>query len=163
MRELTMAGNHQERTRAFYAAQAGIEQALAAGRFNTDPAVAAAQFHNPTAADPLPRLGHGTPIHPCPAPAGAAGQCEFFVRFESEADPPAPAGSTHPEPGRRAYHFVVESVGIAGRGAQVHLLQGFYVVATASEPSACTISNPSCGLGDADPPVRTYWRQRGVN
>lgn len=163
MLELAMAGNQQERTRAFYAAEAGIEQALASGVFNTDPAATAAQFDDPTASDPLPRLGHGTLIHSCPAPADAEGRCEYFVRFESESDPPASAGSTRPEPGRRAYHFVVESVGIAGLGAQVQLLQGFYVVATALEPSACTIDDPGCGIRDADPPVRTYWRQRGAN
>jgi len=161
--ELTMAGNQQERVAAFYAAEAGIEQALAAGAFNTGPDAGTLQFDDLSAPDPLPRPGHGTPIDPCPAPPGAGNTCEYFVRFESETDPAVLPGGASPAPGRRAYHFVVESVGIAGRGAEVRLLQGFYVVATAGEPSACTIDDPGCGIRDADPPVRTYWRQRGVN
>jgi hypothetical protein len=163
MLELAMAGNQQERARAFYAAEAGIEQALAAGVFDTDPSAGAAQFDDPSATDPQPRPGHGTPIVHCPAPPGAAMRCEYFLRFEREANPPVLPGGPIMQPGRRAYHFVVESVGIAGRGAQVQLLQGFYVVATAGEPSACTIGRAGCGIHDADPPVRTFWRQRGVN
>ena len=163
MLELAMAGNQQERARAFYAAEAGIEQALAAGAFNTDPAAGTVQFDDPSAPDPLPRPGHGTPIDPCPAPPGAEDTCEYFVRFESETAPAVPPGGASPAPGRRAYHFAVESIGIAGRGAEVRLVQGFYVEATAGEPSACTIDDPGCGIRDADPPVRTYWRQRGVN
>lgn len=161
--ELTMAGNQQERVTAFYAAEAGIEQALAAGAFNTDPDAGTVQFDDPSAPDPLPRPGHGTPIDPCPAPPGAEDTCEYFVRLESESNPAVLPGGASLAPGRRAYHFVVESVGIAGRGAKVQMLQGFYVVATAGEPSACTIDDPGCGIRDADPPVRTYWRQRGVN
>ena len=163
MLELTMAGNQQERVKAFYAAEAGVEQALTAGVFDADPSASAAQFDDPSASDPLPRPGHGTPVEPCPAPPGTAISCEYFVRLESAANSELLPGGTSPEPGRRAYHFVVESVGIAGRGAEVRLLQGFYVVATAGEPSACTIDDPGCGIHDADPPVRTYWRQRGVN
>ena len=161
--ELTMAGNQQERVKAFYAAEAGIEQALAAGAFDTDPSAGALQFDDPSAPDPLPRPGHGTPIDHCPAPPGSAAACEYFLRFEGETDPAALSSDASPEPGRRAYHFVIESVGVAGRGAQVQLLQGFYVVATAGEPSDCTIGHPGCGIHDADPPVRTFWRQRGVN
>lgn len=161
--ELTMTGNQQERVKAFYAAEAGIEQALATGAFDTDPLASAMHFDDPSAPDPLPRPGHGTPIDPCPAPPDAAGRCEYFLRFESEADATALPGGDSPGPGRHVYHFVVESVGIAGRGAQVQLLQGFYVVATAGEPSDCTIGHPGCGIRDADPPVRTYWRQRGAN
>ena len=163
MLELAMAGNQQERARAFYAAEAGIEQALAAGAFDTDPSAGAAQFDDPSATDPQPRPGHGTLIDHCPAPPGAATRCEYFLRFEREANPPVPPGGPVTQPGRRAYHFVVESVGIAGRGAQVQLLQGFYVVATAGTPSACTIGHAGCGIHGADPPVRTFWRQRGVN
>ena len=161
--ELAMAGNQQERVKAFYAAEAGIEQALAAGAFDTDPSAAAMQFDDPSAPDPLPKPGHGTPIGHCPAPPDATAACEYFLRFESETEPAALPSGASPEPSRRAYHFVVESVGVAGRGAQVQLLQGFYVVATAGEPSACTIGHPGCGIHDADPPVRTFWRQRGVN
>lgn len=163
MLELWMTGNQQERVKAFYAAEAGIEQALATGAFTTDPLVSAVQFNDPTAPDPLPRPGYGTPIEPCPAPPDAEIGCEYFLRFESEANSTVLPGGESPGPGRHVYHFVVESVGIAGRGAQVALLQGFYIVATAGEPSACTIGRPGCGIRDADPPVRTYWRQRGVN
>lgn len=162
--ELALAGNEQDQAQAFYAAEAGIEQALAAGSFSTDPAVSAAQFDDLAAPDPEPRRGHGTPTAHCPAPPDAVGnRCEYFIRFEAAAGATALPGGADPGPGRRAYHFAVESVGVAGRGAQVRLVQGFYVVATAGEPSACVIGSPSCGIGSADPPVRTYWRQRGVN
>lgn len=161
--ELTMTGNQQERVKAFYAAEIGIEQALAASEFDTDPLANAARFVDPSAPDPLPRHGHGTPFNPCPAPPGAASGCEYFIRFEPTATSTVLPGGVSPDPGRRVYHFVVESVGMAGRGAQVQLLQGFYVVATAGEPSDCRIGHPGCGIRDADPPVRTYWRQRGVN
>lgn len=163
MLEITMASNQQERVKAFYAAEAGIEQALAAGAFDTDTSATATQFYDPTAADPLTRPGHGTPISDCPAPPGAAAPCEYFVRFEAATDSTALPGGTSPAPARRAYHFVIESAGIAGRGAEVQLIQGFYVVATAGEPSACRIDSPGCGIHSADPPVRTFLRQRGVN
>lgn len=161
--ELAMAGNQQERVKAFYAAEAGIEQALAAGAFSTDPAAGTVQFDDLSAPDPLPRHDHGTPIASCPAPPDAEIQCEYFLRYEGEVDPAALPGSASQQHGRRAYHFVIESVGSAGRGARVQLLQGFYVVATAGKPAACTIGQAGCGIQDADPPVRTFWRQRGVN
>lgn len=162
--ELAMAGNEQARAQAFYAAEAGIEQALAARSFSTDPAAGSAQFDDPAAPDPRPRPGHGTPIAHCPSPPDAAGpRCEYFMRYEVAADATSLPGGVDPGPGRRAYHFAIESVGVAGRGAQVELIQGFYVVASDGEPSACVIGSPSCGIGSADPPVRTYWRQRGVN
>lgn len=161
--ELAMADNEQERVKAFYAAEAGIEQALAAGAFNTDPAAGNLQFDDPSAPDPMPRHGHGTPIVPCPAPADAAVRCEYFLRFEGDAVPTASSDVASQEHERRAYHFVIESVGVAGRGAQVQLLQGFYVVATSGEPASCTIGMLGCGLQDPARPVRTFWRQRGAN
>lgn len=164
MLELTMAGNEQSRAQAFYAAEAGIEQALAARAFSTDPAAGLAQFDDPAAPDPRPRPGHGTPIAHCPAPPDPTLlRCEYFLRYEAGADAASLPGGIDPGPGRHVYHFAVESIGVAGRGAQVELVQGFYVVASDGEPSACLIGSPSCGIGSADPPVRTYWRQRGVN
>jgi hypothetical protein len=85
------------------------------------------------------------------------------VRYDAAAGATPLPGGTDPGAGRRAYHFVVESVGVAGRGARVELLQGLYVVATAGTPSDCVIGSPGCGLSAPDPPVRTFWRQRGVN
>ena len=162
--ELAMAGNERSRAQAFYAAEAGIEQALATGSLSTDPAAGLTQFDDPAAPDPRPRPGHGTPIAHCPASPDPAGpRCEYFVRYEAGADAASLPGGLDPGPGRRVYHFAVESIGVASRGAQVELVQGFYVVASDGEPSACTIGSPSCGIGSADPPVRTYWRQRGVN
>ena len=163
MLELRMADNQQERVKALYAAEAGIEQALASGGFDTDPSAAALRFDDPSAPDPSPRPGRGTPISACPAPPGIAPRCEYFLRFEPAANPAELPGGASPGPGRRVYHFVVESVGVAGRGAQVQLIQGFYVVATAGQPAACIIDDPGCGIRGADPPVRTFWRQRGVN
>jgi hypothetical protein len=52
--------------------------------------------------------------------------------------------------GLLAYHFVIDAFGVAGRGAHSHQIQGFYVVAP----------NPGELTG---PPVRTDWRQRGID
>lgn len=161
--EVRMAGNKQDQVQAFYAAEAGIEQALAGGAFDTDPSAAALQFDDPSGLDPLPRAGHGTPISPCPVPSDARIRCEYFLRFEPTTHSATLPGGASLGGNRRVYHFVVESVGVAGRDARVHLVQGFYVVATAGDPSACRVGDPACGIRDADPPVRTFWRQRGVN
>lgn len=163
--ELALAGNEQDQAQAFHAAEAGIEQALAAGSFSTDPAASAALFDHLDTPDPQPRRGHGTPTDHCPAPPDAAGvhPCEYFVRHEASAGATVLPGGADPGPGRRAHHFAVEAIGAAGRGSEVRLVQGFYVVATAGEPMACVIGEPGCGIHSPDPPVRTYWRQRGVN
>lgn len=161
--ELAMAGNEQYQSQAFYAAEAGISQALAAGPFSMDPAIAAAQFDDPASPDPTPIRGQGTQIAHCADQSSQANdQCEYFMRFDFAAGATPVPGNVDPDSGLHAYHFVVESIGVAGRGAQVELVQGFYVVATAGDPSACATGNATCEITPAGPPVRTYWRQRGA-
>lgn len=150
--ELQMTGNEQYQELAFRAAEAGIEQAIAAGDFTTDPAAIAAQYVAPTSTAPSPQRGTGTPIAGCPDPAdAAAGPCEYFLRFDHATGPTViPGGEPTMSTGLLAYHFVVDSFGVAGRGAYSHQVQGLYIVA----PSPDELTGP---------PVRTDWRQRGID
>jgi hypothetical protein len=150
--ELQMTGNEQYQEQAFRAAEAGIEQAIAAGVFDTDPAAIATQYTAPTSIAPIPQRGAGTPIAGCPELPGATpGPCEYFLRFDHATGPTAIPGAVPAiATGLRAYHFVVDSFGVAGRGAQSHQVQGFYIVgASADELSG--------------PPVRTDWYERGID
>lgn len=128
--ELQMAGNEQYQERAFQFAEAGAEQAMAAGVFTTDPAAIAAQFDNPTSPDPTPKRGAGTQIANCPDQStAAAGQCEYFLRFDQAAGvTPVPGGGYSLGTGLQAYHFVIESAGVAERGAQSEHTQSFYII-----------------------------------
>lgn len=150
--ELQMTGNEQYQELAFRAAEAGIEQAIAAGDFTTDPAAIAAQYVAPTSTAPIPQRGTGTPIAGCPDPAdAAAGPCEYFLRFDHATGPTViPGAEPTMSAGLLAYHFVVDSFGVAGRGAYSHQVQGLYIVA--ASPDELT-----------GPPVRTDWRQRGID
>ncbi len=152
--EQRMAGNQQYQARAFEAAEAGLEQALAAGGFTADPSASSAQFDNSAWPDPLPRRGLGTPIAGCPAQsADPEGQCEYFLRFDPATGiTPVPGSGPGADPTLRACHFVVESFGVAGRGAIAGLTASFYLVG----PADC--SGPLIG-----PPVRTWWRQHGAD
>lgn len=128
--ELQMAGNEQYQERAFQRAEAGVEQAMAAGVFTTDPTAIAAKFNNPTSTDPTPKRGQGTQIANCPDQStDAAGQCEYFVRFDQAAGvTPVPGGGYSLGTGLQAYHFVVESAGVAERGALSEHTQSFYII-----------------------------------
>jgi type IV pilus assembly protein PilX len=130
--ELQMAGNEQYQERAFQAAEAGVEQAMAAGIYTTDPAAIAAQYTDPTSAEPTPKRGQGIQIANCPDQSGtAAGQCEYFLRFDQAAGVTAPPGggfSLGTGSGLQAYHFVVDAVGVAERGAQSSHSQSFYIL-----------------------------------
>jgi hypothetical protein len=152
--ERRMAGNEQYQARAFEAAEAGLEQALAAGAFAADPGASSAQFDDSAWPDPVPRRGQGTPIAGCPEQSADPGeQCEYFLRFDPATGiTPVPGSGPDADPTRRACHFVVESFGVAGRGASASLTASFYVVG----PADC--SGPLDG-----PPVRTYWRQHGAD
>lgn len=152
--EQRMAGNEQNQARAFEAAEAGLEQALAAGVFTADPDASSAQFDVSAWPDPLPRRGQGTPIAGCPDQStDPEGQCEYFLRFDPATGiTPVPGSGPGADPTRRACHFVAESFGVAARGASVSLTASFYVVG----PADC--SGPLGGL-----PVRTYWRQHGAD
>lgn len=150
--ELQMTGNEQYQELAFRAAEAGIEQAIAAGDFTTDPAAIAGRYAAPMSTAPIPQRGTGMPIAGCSNAADpAGGPCEYFLRFDHATGPTAiPGGEPTQSTGLLAYHFVVDSFGVAGRGAYSHQIQGFYVVAP----------NPGELTG---PPVRTDWRQRGID
>jgi hypothetical protein len=161
--ELLMSGNEQARQRAFEAAEAGIEQALAATTYSIDPDAATATYDDPAAIEPVPIPGHGTPIDGCGGdPGQPAARCEYFVRFDQAAgavlvpgmDPAAPL---------RAYHFVVDSAGVAERGARSDHVQSFYVVGPAGLLQDCIAGLGTCSVAPATPPVRTTWRQRGAD
>ena len=150
--ELQMSGNEQFQEQAFRAAEAGIEQAIAAGGFTTELAAITAQYQDPTSREPTPQRGSGTPIAGCPVPPeAAAGPCEYFLRFDhATGATPIPGGESAPGAELRAYHFVIDSFGVAGRGAWSHQIQGFYVAGASHDDLA-------------GPPVRTYWRLRGID
>jgi len=127
--ELQMAGNEQYQERAFQAADAGIEQAMAAGVFNTNAQVGA--YNNVAAINPVPDRGTGQQITNCPEVAGAADgqQCEYFMRFDLQAGQTAvPGGGYSIGTGFEAYHFIIDSYGVADRGAMSEHRQSFYIV-----------------------------------
>jgi hypothetical protein len=163
--DLQMAAAEQHRQRAFQAAEAGIEQAIAAGIFTLDPAAAAACYEDPLSPEAMPIPGTGTPIAACPHASGEpAGRCEYFLRFD-----PASGVTSVPGAGQdvdtdlRAYHFVIDAVGIAGRGARSGHTQSVYIVGPASQLAACEANRGDCTLEAARAPVRTYWRRRGTD
>jgi type IV pilus assembly protein PilX len=126
--ELQMAGNEQYQERAFQAADAGIEQAMAAGVFNTNAQVGA--YNNVAAVNPVPDRGTGAQITNCPDAGGADGQqCEYFMRFDLQAGQTAvPGGGYSIGTGFEAYHFIIDSYGVADRGAMSEHRQSFYIV-----------------------------------
>ena len=63
----------------------------------------------------------------------------------------------------RAYHFVIDAVGIAGRGARSEHTQSIYVVGPTTWLAACEANRADCTLEAARTPVRTYWRRRGTD
>jgi hypothetical protein len=160
--ELLMAGNELARQRAFEAAESGIEQALAATAFSVDPDAATA-YDDPAAVEPVPIPGHGTPIDGCADDPGQPDvHCEYFVRFDHAAGATLLPGMD-PAGGLRAYHFVIDSVGIAARGARSGHVQSFYIVGPAGLLQECIAGLGACMLAPAAPPVRTTWRERGAD
>ena len=130
--ELQMAGNEQYQERAFQSAEAGFEQAIASGVYTTDPAAIALQYTNPNSIDPTPIRGAGTQIANCADQSTAvavAGQCEYFLRFDqASGTTPVPTGGQSLGTGILAYHFVIDSVGVAERGAQTENQASFYII-----------------------------------
>jgi Tfp pilus assembly protein PilX len=127
--ELQMAGNEQYQERAFQAADAGIEQAMSAGVFNTNSQVGT--YDNVAAVNPIPDRGTGRQITNCTEVAGAADgqQCEYFMRFDIQNGQTAvPGGGYSIGTGFEAYHFVIDSYGTAERGAMSEHRQSFYIV-----------------------------------
>jgi type IV pilus assembly protein PilX len=126
--ELQMAGNEQYQERAFQAADAGIEQAMATGVFNTNAQVGA--YNNVAAINPVADRGTGQQIANCPDAGAADGQqCEYFMRFDLQAGQTAvPGGGYSIGTGFEAYHFIIDSYGVADRGAMSEHRQSFYIV-----------------------------------
>lgn len=127
--ELQMAGNEQYQERAFQFAEAGIEQAIAAGVYNTN--VAVGDYDNVMALNPQPTRGTGDVTTNCPEvddPADSE-QCEYFMRFDQQAgQTPVPGGGYSIGTGFEAYHFIIDSYGTSDRGALSEHRQSFYVV-----------------------------------
>lgn len=163
--ELQMAAAEQHQQRAFQAAEAGIEQAIAAGDFTLDPAAAATRYDDPVSPEAMPIPGTGTPIAACPHASGdPAGRCEYFLRFDPAAGvTPVPGAGQDEDMDLRAYHFVIDAVGVAGRGARSEHTQSIYVVGPATQLAACEANRGECALVAARAPVRTYWRRRGTD
>jgi type IV pilus assembly protein PilX len=126
--ELQMAGNEQYQERAFQAADAGIEQAMSTGVFNTNAQVGA--YNNVAAINPVADRGTGQQIANCPDAGAADGQqCEYFMRFDLQAGQTAvPGGGYSIGTGFEAYHFIIDSYGVADRGAMSEHRQSFYIV-----------------------------------
>ena len=128
--ELQMAGNQQYQERAFQAADAGVEQAMAQGVFTTDPTAAAAQYINASGPNPTPKRGSGVQIANCADQGSAVDeQCEYFIRYDQQAGlTPVPGGGYSLGTGLQAYHFIVDSYGVDSRGAVSEHQASFYIV-----------------------------------
>jgi len=127
--ELQMAGNEQYQERSFQSADAGIEQALSAGVYNTNTPIGT--YDNVAAVEPVPDRGTGRAIANCPEVANPtdAQQCEYFLRFDVQnGQTPVPSGGYSVGTGFEAYHFVVDSYGTSDRGALSDHRQSFYIV-----------------------------------
>ena len=132
--ELLMAGNEQYQERAFQAADAGVERAMASGIYNTNVRVGDYDESDPDV-DPVPIRGTGVPdcvqrLDEDGDPAGDSDDCyEYFMRFDDVAGTTAvPGGGYSLGTGFEAYHFVVDSFGTSNRGAASDHTQSFYVV-----------------------------------
>jgi hypothetical protein len=159
--ERWLSGNYQFVEEALACAEAGIAQATVVASLPIDPAATAAQYLDPESRSPTPRRGSGTPIAACPAqPSAPEDRSEYFLRFAEVT--PVPGGDA--ESALRAWHFVVDSVGVGGRGATTELQAGFYVIASgATAMPPCRSSPGPCANPIVGEPVRSYWRQRGVD
>jgi hypothetical protein len=127
--ELQMAGNAQYQERAFQLADAGVEQAMAAGVFNTNTTIGT--YDNPAAINPVPDRGTGQQIANCAEVATPTDgeQCEYFLRFDEQAgQTDVPGGGYSIGTGFQAYHFEIDSYGVAERGGASEHRQSFYVV-----------------------------------
>ena len=126
--ELQMAGNQQYQERAFQAAEAGVEQAIAAAIFST----AFPTNYEPASGNtpPLPKRGLGTPINGCDSQGSDPEEkCEYFIRYDEETgSTPVPGGGYSLGTGFEAMHFVVDSYGVDRRNAASEHQHSFYIV-----------------------------------
>ena len=167
--ELRMAGNEQYQERAFQAADAGIEHAIRAGGYDTGSSIGTYLPAPRAGFPPVPQRGTGVrgcvPTIDETASVSDSEDCyEYFLRFDAQAGPTVvPGAAPDGEPGLQAYHFVIDSFGSSGRGAQSHHSQGFYVAGTnpPGSPPSCPADPTGCAARPQSPPVRTYWRHGG--
>lgn len=130
--ELQMASNEQYQERAFQFADAGIEQAIDAGIYNTN--VTIGNYDDLAALDPAPVRGTGQQVANCPEVAGAgdAQQCEYFMREDRPSNQAATSvcgGQGYSfGTGFQDYYFVVDSFGVSDRGALSEHRQSFCVI-----------------------------------
>jgi hypothetical protein len=159
--ERWLSGNHQFVEEALACAEAGLAEAIAVAPLSADPAQLAARYLDPANPNPVPRRGSGTAISSCPAESSLPeARSEYFLRFAELTPLPDPDA----DPALREWHFVVDSYGTGARGAAAELQAGFYVIAGGDlaqppcRPGASPCANPVVAG-----PVRSYWRQRGVD
>lgn len=107
--ELQMSGNFQYAQGAFQAAEIGIEQTMAAGKFNTNSTV--------------------TTQPATTSPDQFVAKTSFDCAKDGETMPMNAKGySMGVGTGFSSYHFDISSTGTASRGAQATTLQSFYVI-----------------------------------
>jgi type IV pilus assembly protein PilX len=172
--ELQMAGNEQYQERAFQAAEAAIERAIQAGVYDTTMTIGTYTSSGDPNIPPTPQRGSGVTgcvqtIADDGSVTGTEDCYEYFMRFDEQTGTtPVPGGA--PGSGFQAYHFVVDAYGTSNRGAASHHTQSFYIVGPEADPGdpdpvapaqTCPADPESCDTDLANPPVRTYWRQRG--
>ena len=105
--ELRMVGNQQQQERAFQAADAAIEQAMA----------------NPLLSTSTPEVVGVTNL-----PNSPGDQYQYRLSFAGESPPGAVLSGYSIGTGLTAYHFTVESTGTSSGGAESRHVQGFYVI-----------------------------------
>lgn len=133
--QLQMAGNEQFQERAFQFAEAGIEQAMEAGVFNTTTVIGA--YDNLALTDPLPTRGQGRQVANCPEQASPtnAEQCEYFMREDRASNEVETSvcggGGNSIDAGFQDYYFIIDSFGTSERGALSAHRQSFCIVGPA--------------------------------
>lgn len=129
--ELQMAGNEQYQERAFQAADAAIERAVAAATFNT---ATPTGTWDTSGDQPVPERGTGedgcTQTIAADGTRTASDDCyEYFVRFDDEAGTTTiPGGGYSLGTGFEAYHFEIHTFGTSSRGAESEHVQSIYLV-----------------------------------
>jgi hypothetical protein len=132
MLELQMAGNEQYQERAFHAAEAGIERAIARGVYNTSAPVGT--WGQDAAGNWVPERGTGredcTQTLPTTGSPSDSEDCyEYFMRFDEQAGTTTiPGGGYSLGSGFEAYHFEIQSFGNSRRGAASDHTQSVYIV-----------------------------------
>lgn len=128
--DLIMAGNEQYRSRAFTAAEAGIERALVGGTFNS-----AADYGSggtvPATAISIANFGSDTYSYLISRPNGGA----------VEAPPPGNSEGTF-----GTIYFRITSTGTSERGSGTTHIQELYQVVPAGDTLGCDTSLTSCTI-----------------